>query len=205
PTYPPVGLRMKAGLEKLGLVATHAGTRLCITSERLKPLMGDLLLRAPVVEDLVMVEDLVDGTPPETKAKAVADDPAFIQYTSGSTGNPKGVLLSHRNLVSNIHAIGQAFRINSSDVVVSWLPLYHDMGLIGTLLFPIYWRIPLVLMSPTAFLAKPIRWLKAISTYKGTLSPAPNFAYGLCVSRISDQERADLDLSTWRWAMNGAE
>jgi acyl-CoA synthetase (AMP-forming)/AMP-acid ligase II len=114
-------------------------------------------------------------------------------------------LLSHRNLVSNIHAIGQAFRINSADVMVSWLPLYHDMGLIGTILLPIYWRIPLVLMSPTAFLSKPIRWLRAMSQYRGTLSPAPNFAYGMCVTRVSDQEREGLDLSAWRWAMNGAE
>jgi acyl-CoA synthetase (AMP-forming)/AMP-acid ligase II len=205
PTYPPVGLRMKAGLEKLGIVATHAGTRLCITSDRLKPLMGDLLLRAPVVESLVMVEELAGGEPPAEKARAMAEDPAFIQYTSGSTGNPKGVLLTHRNLVSNMHAVGQAFRINSNDVMVSWLPLYHDMGLIGQLLMAIYWRVPLVLMSPMAFLSKPIRWLEAITRFKGTLSGAPNFAYGLCVSRVSEEERKGLDLSTWRWAMNGAE
>jgi acyl-CoA synthetase (AMP-forming)/AMP-acid ligase II len=205
PTYPPVGLRMKAGLEKLGNIATHAGTRLCVTSNRLKPLMGDLLLRAPIVERLVVVEDLVDGTPTDAKTRVLSDDPAFIQYTSGSTGNPKGVLLTHRNLVSNIHAIGQALRITAKDVVVSWLPLYHDMGLIGTLLFSIYWRVPLVMMSPLSFLSKPSRWLHAITRFKGTLSPAPNFAYGMCVSRISEAERKDVDLSTWRYAMNGAE
>jgi acyl-CoA synthetase (AMP-forming)/AMP-acid ligase II len=205
PTYPPVGLRMRAGLEKLGVVATHAGTKICITNEKLRPLMGDLLLRAPIVTQLVMVEELDSGEPSPIKAKAMADDAAFIQYTSGSTGNPKGVLLNHRNLVSNMHAIGQAFRINSSDVMVSWLPLYHDMGLIGQLLLAIYWRVPLVLMSPTAFLTKPVRWLEAITRFKGTLSGAPNFAYGMCVTRVSEAERKGLDLSTWRWAMNGAE
>jgi acyl-CoA synthetase (AMP-forming)/AMP-acid ligase II len=205
PTYPPVGLRMKAGLEKLGNIANHAGTRLCVTNARLKPLMGELLLRAAVVEELVLTEELATGEPPVDKARAMSGDAAFIQYTSGSTGDPKGVLLSHKNLVSNIHAAGQAFKINKTDVMVSWLPLYHDMGLIGGLLTPIYWRIPLVLMSPTSFLSKPSRWLRAISDYKGTLSPAPNFAYGLCATRVPEQERSGLDLSRWRWAMNGAE
>jgi fatty-acyl-CoA synthase len=115
------------------------------------------------------------------------------------------VLLSHRNLVNNIHAIGQALRINRSDVVVSWCPLYHDMGLIGVLLFSVYWRLPLVLLSPTAFLARPSRWLRAIDRFKGTLSPAPNFGYAMCVNRVGAEERAGLDLSSWRFAMNGAE
>lgn len=205
PTYPPVGLRMKAGLDKLGLVAEHAATRLCVTSERLKPLMGDLVLRAPVVRELATVEELSRSSASEERFRAASDDPAFIQYTSGSTGTPKGVLLSHRNLVCNIHAIGQAARINRTDVVVNWCPLYHDMGLIGTLLFSIYWRIPLVLMSPVSFLSKPSRWLRAIHRFGGTLSPAPNFGYGMCVSRVSDAERRGLDLSTWRFALNGAE
>jgi acyl-CoA synthetase (AMP-forming)/AMP-acid ligase II len=205
PAYPPVGLRMKAGLEKLGLVATRAGSRLCITSARLRPLLGDLLLRAPVVTRLAIVEELATGDEPPDRFRSSGDDPAFIQFTSGSTGNPKGVLLTQRNLVSNIHAIGQSLRINRHDVVVSWCPLYHDMGLIGTLLFSVYWRLPLVLLSPPAFLARPSRWLWAIHEHKGTLSPAPNFGYGLCVSRVTDQERVGLDLSSWRFAMNGSE
>jgi fatty-acyl-CoA synthase len=206
PAYPPVGLRMKAGLEKLATVATHCGARLCVTTGRLKALLGELHLRVPDMRPLATVEELdARGGKTEERFRAAGDDPAFIQYTSGSTGNPKGVLLSHRNLVSNIHAIGQALRINRSDVVVSWCPLYHDMGLIGTLLFSIYWRTPLVLMSPTAFLARPSRWLWAIDHHKGTLSPAPNFGYGMCVSRVSAEERRGLDLSSWRFAMNGAE
>jgi acyl-CoA synthetase (AMP-forming)/AMP-acid ligase II len=206
PAYPPVGLRMKAGLEKLALIAVHSGSRLCVTTGKLKALMGDLHLRVPELRPLATIEELdARGGKTDARFRAAGDDPAFIQYTSGSTGNPKGVLLSHKNLVSNIHAIGQALRINRSDVVVSWCPLYHDMGLIGTLLFSIYWRTPLVLMSPTSFLARPSRWLWAIDRFKGTLSPAPNFGYGMCVTRVSEEERRGLDLSSWRFAMNGAE
>lgn len=206
PAYPPVGLRMKAGLEKLAMIATHSGARLCVTTGRLRALLGELHLRVPTMRPLVTVEELdARGSKTDERFRAAGDDPAFIQYTSGSTGNPKGVLLSHRNVVSNIHAIGQALRINRTDVEVSWCPLYHDMGLVGALLFAIYWRIPLVLMSPTSFLAKPSRWLWAIHRYQGTISPAPNFGYGMSVTRVSEEERRGLDLSSWRFATNGAE
>jgi acyl-CoA synthetase (AMP-forming)/AMP-acid ligase II len=204
PAYPPVGLRMVAALEKLARLATVSGARLCVTSAPLRPLLGDLLLRAPVVAQLVDAAELV-ADEPDDRFRASGDDTAFIQFTSGSTGNPKGVLLSQRNLVTNIHAIGQALRINRDDVVVSWCPLYHDMGLIGVLLFAVYWRLPLVLMSPGAFLARPSRWLWAIHRFKGTLSPAPNFAYAMCVKRVREAERAGLNLSSWRFAMNGSE
>jgi acyl-CoA synthetase (AMP-forming)/AMP-acid ligase II len=141
----------------------------------------------------------------EVERRVRSNDPAFIQYTSGSTGNPKGVMLKHRAICSNIHAIGQALQINRNDVVVSWLPLYHDMGLIGALLFAVYWRIPLTLMSPTAFLMDPVRWLRALSDYRGTLSPAPNFGYARCVKRVHESEMEGIDLSSWRMALNGAE
>jgi len=123
----------------------------------------------------------------------------------GGTGNPKGVVYSHGNLVTNIHAMGQALRINHDDVLVGWCPLYHDMGLIGTFLSAVYWRLPLVLLSPMAFLTKPRRWLRAISKYKGTISPAPNFGYALAVKRTKPEDREGLDLSSWRVALNGAE
>lgn len=207
PGYPPAGLRLRAGLDRLGHIANHAGVRLCVTCNLIKPVMGELALRAKGVEQIVTMEDLGAGKKPDksVKARAQNSDFSFIQYTSGSTGNPKGVLLTHKNLCANIQAIGQALRINREDVVVNWCPLYHDMGLIGTFLFSIYWRTPYVLMSPTSFLQKPSRWLQAIHDYRGTLSPAPNFGYGMCVNRVKPEEREGLDLSCWRMAMNGAE
>jgi 1-acyl-sn-glycerol-3-phosphate acyltransferase len=134
-----------------------------------------------------------------------AEDIAFLQFTSGSTGNPKGVVLTHANLLANLRAIGKGADIHPEDVVVSWLPLYHDMGLIGCWMGALYFGMPLVLMSPLAFLARPSRWLTAIHRHGGTLSAAPNFAYELCVNKIPDEEIAGLDLSSWRMALNGAE
>jgi 1-acyl-sn-glycerol-3-phosphate acyltransferase len=134
-----------------------------------------------------------------------ADDLAFLQFTSGSTGRPKGVMLTHANLLANLRAIGLALGIGSEDVVVSWLPLYHDMGLIGAWMASLYYGMPLVLMSPLAFLARPARWLQALSRHRGTLSAAPNFAYELCAAKIADEELAGVDLAAWRLALNGAE
>ena len=143
------------------------------------------------------------GTP--TPVAVRGDDIAFIQYTSGSTGNPKGVALTHANLLANIRAMAQAVEATPRDVFVSWLPLYHDMGLIGAWLGSLYVGFPLVVMSPLAFLAKPLRWLQAIHHWRGTLSAGPNFAYELCLKRIDDAALATLDLSSWRLAFNGAE
>jgi acyl carrier protein len=133
------------------------------------------------------------------------EDVAMLQYTSGSTGQPKGVVLTHSNLLANIRAMGVAIEASPSDVFISWLPLYHDMGLIGAWLGCLYYGIPTVLMSPVAFLTRPWRWLWAIHRHGGTLSSAPNFAYELCLSKIPDSEIEGLDLSSWRVAFNGAE
>lgn len=130
---------------------------------------------------------------------------AFLQYTSGSTGEPKGVMISHQNLMANEHTICRAFEHSQKTVFVGWLPLFHDMGLIGNVFQPLYLGIPSVLMSPVAFLQKPYRWLKAISDYRATTSGAPNFAYDLCVQKITEAQRATLDLSSWDLAFNGAE
>ena len=133
------------------------------------------------------------------------DDLAFLQYTSGSTGKPKGVMVSHGNILHNSALIYQYFEHTPNSSVVSWLPMYHDMGLIGGILQPLYGGFPVTLMSPEDFLKKPLNWLRAISKYKATTSGGPNFAYDLCVSKIASSEITNLDLSTWKLAFNGAE
>ena len=140
-------------------------------------------------------------TPPNLNS----DDLAVLQYTSGSTGNPKGVMLSHGNLIRNAELIMYSFEHARTAVGVSWLPTYHDMGLIGGIVEPIWSGCSMVLMSPMAFLQKPIRWLNTIARYGGTTSGGPNFAYQLCVDKITDEELEDIDLSTWKTAFNGAE
>ncbi|MGQ0594484.1 MAG: AMP-binding protein [Gammaproteobacteria bacterium] len=157
-------------------------------------------LRAVVTTDDIKARHGHCDTPPIT-----AEDIAFLQYTSGSTGNPKGVVLTHANLLANIRASGRALQADSTDVFVSWLPLYHDMGLIGAWFGTLYHATRLVLMSPLMFLARPQRWLWAIHRYRGTLSAAPNFAYELCLRRLLDRDLEGLNLSAWRAALNGAE
>ena len=130
---------------------------------------------------------------------------AFLQYTSGSTGNPKGVVLSHGDVLASLRAMAAALGATPRDVFVSWLPLYHDMGLIGGWMGSLYYGFPLVLMSPLDFLARPARWLEAIHRHRGTLSGGPNFAYELCVRRVEPDQIEGLDLSSWRLAFNGAE
>ena len=145
-------------------------------------------------------EDLLPSLP-----RARADDLALVQYTSGSTGQPKGVALTHRNLLANIRVMGQAAGASGSDTFVSWLPLYHDMGLIGAWLGCMYFGVPLVVMSPQSFLIRPSRWLWAIHETRATMSAGPNFAYELCLAKVRDVEIEGLDLSSWRLAYNGAE
>ncbi len=222
PSYPPAALeRVEMGLDRIAHIGNHAGAEWCVTNKALRPVLGDLGLRIRSLRRISCAENLLEGSARD--GHAAQDDeetvfrelppldamtslmPCFIQYTSGSTGNPKGVLLSHENICSNIHAIGQAMQLTRKDSVASWLPLYHDMGLIGGLLTSIYWRLPLALMSPTAFLMRPSRWLWMFHNHKATLSPAPNFAYALCTKRVRTADREGLDLSSWRLALNGAE
>ena len=136
---------------------------------------------------------------------ATIDTTALIQYTSGSTGDPKGVVLSHGNLLANIRAMGAALNATSADRVVSWLPLYHDMGLIGCWLGSLYYGAPALIMSPVAFLADPARWLWAIHDHRATISAAPNFAFEFCLKSIDEPRISGLDLSSLRAVLNGAE
>jgi 1-acyl-sn-glycerol-3-phosphate acyltransferase len=207
PLYPPARksqiedhLRRQAGI----LTTSQAGVLL--TFPEVLPLARLLRAQLPGLRTVVTVSELsgpaaVTGALPEVKDS----DIAFLQFTSGSTGNPKGVTLTHANLLANLRSVGKAVEMGPGDVVVSWLPLYHDMGLIGSWMGSLYFGLPLVLMSPLTFLARPSRWLWAIHRHRGTLSPAPNFAYELCVRKVEDEEIDGLDLSPWRYALNGAE
>ncbi len=206
PLYPPARLdRMEEYLQRQSRILANAEARLLIsmpeTAAVARLLRGDAraLTKTTTVEALLAGAELGDGP------DLTASDFALIQYTSGSTGDPKGVLLSHSNLMANIRAIAAGIDLRPTDVGVSWLPLYHDMGLIGTWLNTIVHGIPLVLMSPLAFLARPERWLWAIHERRATLSAAPNFAYELCVRKIRDEAIEGLDLSSWRCAANGSE
>ncbi len=151
--------------------------------------------------DRLPVEAGDDWKLPEFRSR----DLAVIQYTSGSTGTPRGVMLSHGNLVHNCAAVHSGFEPNPDVVVLTWMPTYHDMGLVGGVLVPIFWGRPNVLMSPMAFLQKPVRWLQSITRFRVQVSGGPNFAYALCADKVTDQQCEGLDLSTWRVAFNGAE
>lgn len=139
------------------------------------------------------------------ESSSETDDIAFLQYTSGSTAEPKGVKIANDNLLHNLQSIHRCFQHNSQSVGVIWLPPYHDMGLIGGILQPLYGNFPVVLMPPLMFLQNPLRWLKAISNYRGTTSGGPDFAYDLCVRKFNPEQNLDLDLSSWDLAFNGAE
>ncbi|HJS59618.1 MAG TPA: AMP-binding protein, partial [Vicinamibacteria bacterium] len=206
PIYPPARLdRLEEYARRQAAILADAGVRLMITVGRAMPIAAMLRPLVATLAHVVTADDLArEGVPCEAP-EGRADDPAFIQYTSGSTGQPKGVLLTHANLLANIRAIGAGLEATPNDVGVSWLPLYHDMGLIGSWLFCLAYGLPISLLSPLAFLARPERWLWAIHERGATLSAAPNFAYELCVRRIPDSALEGLDLSSWRCALNGAE
>jgi 1-acyl-sn-glycerol-3-phosphate acyltransferase len=153
----------------------------------------------------VIVPESLTGETATALPRPRPGDLALVQYTSGSTGQPKGVALTHQNMLANIRAMGQATAASGADTFVSWLPLYHDMGLIGAWLGSMYFGVPLVVMAPQVFLTRPSRWLRAIHANRGTISAGPNFAYELCLAKISDAELEGFDLSSLRLLFNGAE
>ncbi|MCS4249748.1 amino acid adenylation domain-containing protein/non-ribosomal peptide synthase protein (TIGR01720 family) [Pseudomonas sp. BIGb0164] len=201
PAYPPESTR-RHHQERLLSIISDAEPRLLLTIASLAEGLSQIE-NAPPVLSVDSLENDGDWTAPDLHP----DDIAFLQYTSGSTALPKGVQVSHGNLVANEVLIRRGFGIdlNPDDVIVSWLPLYHDMGLIGGLLQPIFSGVPCVLMSPAYFLGRPLRWLEAISEYGGTISGGPDFAYRLCSERVSESALERLDLSQWRVAYSGSE
>ncbi|HEX8945400.1 MAG TPA: AMP-binding protein, partial [Gemmatimonadaceae bacterium] len=206
PLYPPARLdRVVEYLQRQARILANANARLMISIDEAVSVARMLHHAAPALETIVTPDALRSGGEPMTETVGKSGDAALIQYTSGSTGDPKGVLLTHANLLANIRAIAAGVQLSPTDAAVSWLPLYHDMGLIGTWLNSMVHGIPLTLMSPLSFLARPERWLWAIHETRATLSPAPNFAYELCVRKIRDEALVGLDLSSWRVASNGSE
>jgi len=208
PIYPPTGLGKLAGyLENTLHIVEKSGARILLTSNEIKKLLGTIQASARGLEKVVAVESVRDVREELRPVKVELDDVCFLQFTSGSTARPKGVTLTHRNLAANVRAIMQ-LGISVTDAVdngVSWLPLYHDMGLIGFVIAPIYHKNQVTFMPPLLFLKRPARWLEAISKYKGTVSFGPNFSYALAAKRIKDSEIEGLDLSSWRVAGCGAE
>ncbi|GMQ87061.1 MAG: AMP-binding protein [Gammaproteobacteria bacterium] len=176
-----------------------------ITVPEAKKVARLLKAHVPGLKHIVTVSELMTSSVLATPPTLNSNDIAFLQYTSGSTGNPKGVVLTHANLLANIRVMGQAIKVSSEDVFVSWLPLYHDMGLIGAWLGSLYYAMLLVVMPPLSFLARPERWLWTIHRYRGTLSASPNFGYEYCLKHLKDEDLQGLDLSCWRIAFNGAE
>jgi 1-acyl-sn-glycerol-3-phosphate acyltransferase len=204
--YPPARLsQLEDHLLRHGKILNNCRARLLLTVPEAKPVAHLLKAQVPTLAQVLTPEKLASAQGDPVPVPKTAQDIAFLQYTSGSTGTPKGVILTHFNLLSNIRAMGKAVAADSSDVFVSWLPLYHDMGLIGAWLGSLYYGAKLVVMSPLAFLAQPLRWLKAIQNYRATLTAAPNFAYELCLKRLSDDDLRGLDLSSLRAMFNGAE
>jgi acyl-CoA synthetase (AMP-forming)/AMP-acid ligase II/acyl carrier protein len=201
PAYPPRSAQHAASAATLVAIANDCQPSVVLTVSALVPMLTDFKLGAAKV----LATDRIDERTAEEFQAMQSDALACLQYTSGSTGAPKGVMLSHANLLNNSAIIQQCFGSTSQSRGVIWLPPYHDMGLIGGILQPLYSGFPVTFIAPAAFLQRPARWLQAITRYAGTISGGPNFAYDLCVERISPEDRQKLDLSTWEVAFNGAE
>ncbi len=209
PCYPPDPLRLAVTLPKLRAIARDCGARFILTIEAFKELAAGLSAVAPELAALRWIAtdtiDFADAERHEARPISRADV-AFLQYTSGSTSEPKGVMVTHGNLMANSSAIyGLAEHWRPDSVSVCWVPSYHDMGLLSGVVQPLFAGIPSVILSPLAFLERPVRWLQAMSHYRGTTSSFPNFALDLCVKKVTAEELRALDLSAWRVACNGAE
>lgn len=205
--YPPRNKRHRPRIEA---IATDAQIAIALTTSFHLSKVQSLLARSNCFENVQWLAtdnyDYDDISERDwQKSEIDSDSLAFLQYTSGSTGKPKGVMLTHSNLLHNSALIDQYFGNTPNSSVVSWLPMYHDMGLIGGILQPLYGGFIVTLMSPEDFLKKPLNWLQAITKYKATTSGGPNFAYDLCVSKISPEQMVNLDLSSWEVAFNGSE
>ena len=204
PMYPPLRLgQLGHYLDHARHILQRAGASLMITAPPIKNVLGSLVdgkLRAITTVPALAIDD--DAPAPDN---TTLDDVAFLQFTSGSTARPKGVTLTYGNLAANAKCISEGLRLGDDDVGCAWLPLYHDMGLIGFVLTPLYSGTPVVFLQPFLFLKQPAEWLRRMTKHRATISFAPNFGYGLCTSRVRERDMASLDLSSWRVAGCGAE
>src|SRR4051812_15830547 len=205
PADPPHGRRAWTGMAR---IIDDCRPALILTSRAIAQRWHEALTEAAATHAcrVIAIEDaLADGDTGAPFAAAPPGAIAFLQYTSGSTASPRGVMVTHANIMANVRMLEDAFALESDEQIVGWLPLFHDMGLIGFVLVPVYLGCTSTIMSPAAFLEKPVRWLRAISRYGGTISSGPNFAYDLCRAKIRPEDRETLDLARWRAALNGSE
>lgn len=203
PAFPPRG---RAAIERLLGIWSASGARIALTTAQGRQMATTT--GGPIAEMLrwISTDDLEIERGELWRETAVTPATvAMLQFTSGSTSRPKGVVLTHENLLANIAIIHQSFRMTQSSFGVNWLPPYHDMGLIGTILAPLYAGFPTALMAPWSFVQRPLRWLQAIAQHRATICGGPNFAFQLCVDRVAEEQRAGLDLSSWSVAFCGAE
>ena len=206
PTSPAVSFKGTA-LKRMLEIIKDSEPQCILTSLELKKALDttESNLQRIAIESLLASSPLAQDAATEDPGQAGADDIAFLQYTSGSTSMPKGVMVSYGNLLDNMQHIGNSMKLNAQTVVVSWLPVFHDMGLIAVILTTLHLGAQCILMRPVTFLRRPFRWLEAISKYRGTVSHFPCFALDLCVRKITTDEKKTLDLSSWRIAGNAAE
>jgi acyl carrier protein len=207
PIYPPMRIsQLEEHLRRQTGILRNAGAGVLIVPTEGRRLADLMRLQIDSLKSVTCVSELeADGRSYSLPQGGDAEAVALIQYTSGSTGDPKGVVLSHANLLANIRAMGMAMEASSDDVFMSWLPLYHDMGLIGAWLGCMYFGAPLYVMSPLSFLVRPESWLWSIHRYRATLSASPNFGFELCLNKIEDADLEGLDLGSLRMVANGAE
>lgn len=206
PIYPPAQAnKIEEYIHRQVAILRNAEVRFLISFDRAKSVSNIIRLNIPSLADVTSVEALSGMGARLPVGSLEPSETGFIQYTSGSTGEPKGVVLSHANILANVRGIGWSVKVRPTDFVVTWLPLYHDMGLIGSWLFSVYYATPITVLSPLSFLRRPERWLWALHNSKGTLCPAPNFSYELCARKITDDSIQGVDLSAWRVAINAGE
>lgn len=208
PAYPPDPARRDRTLPRFLSTLRNAQPQAALSLKRFIPVLRELLEQScDTAPQLLATDDdeLPTGLTSGPDADISSRTPAFLQYTSGSTSDPKGTIITHGNLMHNQRAIHEITGMTSEQTLVSWLPQYHDMGLVGATLHPLYCGARSVLMAPTTFIRHPVQWLQAITRFKGSVTASPSFAFDLCVRRVREEDLSGLDLSSWEAAINGSE